>query len=58
MRALQILTDEYIDQCSKLTPIERLEWLEDYKFLIPLSAYQERIDEVVRLWEESNLKTK
>jgi hypothetical protein len=45
IRALQIL-----DRCIclitlELTPQERLDWLEEYKLLIPISAFTERMNE-------------
>ncbi len=48
MRGLQIITEEYIRKCAELSPQERLDWLEEYKLLIPISAYDERVEEVKR----------
>jgi|JI9StandDraft_2_1071091.scaffolds.fasta_scaffold797818_2 hypothetical protein len=45
MRALQKLTEEYMLKCLELTPQERLDWLEEYKLLIPISAFAERMNE-------------
>ncbi|MCG9876795.1 MAG: hypothetical protein MH321_18620 [Leptospiraceae bacterium] len=42
MRALQIITDEYLETCFNLTAQERLDWLEQYNLLIPISAYKDR----------------
>lgn len=48
MRGFQLITEEYIQKCVELTPQERLDWLEEYKLLIPISAYDERVEEVKR----------
>ncbi|NCS93439.1 MAG: hypothetical protein GW761_06520 [Leptospira sp.] len=53
MRALQIFTDEYLETCSKLTAQERLDWLEEYKLLIPISAYEDRVKEIQKNFENS-----
>jgi hypothetical protein len=45
IRALQILIDDYLLNYIELTPQERLDWLEEYKLLIPISAFTERMNE-------------
>lgn len=55
MRATQVLSAEYAEKSLQLTVMERLEFLEEYRLLIPISVfeqhYQKRLDE----WHGVNL---
>lgn len=41
MRVTQLLSPEYIKKSAELTITERLEFLEEYRLLLPLSVFEE-----------------
>lgn len=49
-KPLQILSEEYIDRCIKLTLMERLQILEEYRLLLPMSVWEEYRREKSGYW--------
>jgi hypothetical protein len=52
MKPLQIFSKESLERSSKLSPQEILEWLEEYRSLIPISAFESELEEKAKLWKE------
>lgn len=50
MQAIQILTAEYVQRSAALTPSERLEILEEFRLLLPLSIFEERLRAYRAVW--------
>jgi len=48
---LQYLSDEIIERGSSLSVSERLEFLEEYRWIVSETAFQQRIDEYKKKWE-------
>ena len=53
MRATQLYSDEYIEKSAKLSVSERLEFLEEYRQLLPLSVFEEALHARRVAWERS-----
>lgn len=42
MESVQYISDEYLERSLRLSVTERLEFLEEYRLLIPLELFEER----------------
>ena len=56
MKAVQILSDEYIQKSAKLSIQERIDFLEEFILLLPESVFEEqkkkRLEEIAFLFQE------
>ncbi|WP_167483032.1 hypothetical protein [Leptospira noumeaensis] len=50
MEAFQELTDEYIQKSKSLSVTERLEFLEEYRLLLPESVFTEKQNLYLKEW--------
>jgi hypothetical protein len=51
MVTFQHLTDEYIQKSKRLTISERLEFLEEYRLLLPETVFIEKYKQYMKDWE-------
>ncbi len=50
MKALQIISDEYLEKCKRLSTEEILEFLEEFRQLLPESVYREQTERRLAEW--------
>ena len=50
MKVTQELSEEYIRRSQQLTIMERLEFLEEYRQLLPLSVFEEDRQARLKVW--------
>lgn len=50
METFQELTDDYIQKSKNLTVTERLEFLEEYRLLLPESVFAEKQNQYLKEW--------
>ena len=53
MKAVQLLSVEYVHRSEKLSLTERLEFLEEFRLLLPLSVFEENIRDRLKTWNDS-----
>lgn len=53
MRATQLYSAEYVEKSARLSVSERLEFLEEYRQLLPLSVFEEAMQARQAAWERS-----
>ncbi|MCZ8158195.1 MAG: hypothetical protein O9264_18900 [Leptospira sp.] len=54
MEAIQYLSNEYIEKSLLLSVTERLEFLEEYRLLLPESLFEERRNRYIENWNATN----
>lgn len=54
MKSLQLISDEYLERCKKLTTPEILDFLEEFRQLLPESVYREQTRERLDQWHQSS----
>ncbi|MFO1480943.1 MAG: hypothetical protein U1F40_12145 [Turneriella sp.] len=50
MKVTQELSEEYIRRSQQLTVMERLEFLQEYRLLLPLSVFEEHYAARLKAW--------
>jgi len=53
MRSVQLLSEEYIARSAALTVTERLEFLEEFRLLLPLSVFEDERRQRLEAWRAS-----
>jgi len=53
MKSLQLISDEYLEKCKKLTTREILDFLEEFRQLLPESVYIEQTQARLAEWHKS-----
>lgn len=53
MKVTQLLSEEYVQRSAKLSLMERLEFLEEFRLLLPLSVFEEQNASRLKAWHDS-----
>lgn len=53
MKGIQLLSEEYVRKSEKLSLTERLEFLEEFRLLLPLSVFENDRRERLKAWHDS-----
>ncbi|GEM_PF-3423797 len=56
MKVAQLLSEEYIRRSQQLSVMERLEFLEEFRLLLPLSVFEEHYQNRLKEWHDSGTK--
>ncbi len=51
MRSVQLLSEEYVARSAALSVTERLEFLEEFRLLLPLSVFEEERERRLAEWQ-------
>lgn len=54
MKAIQLLSVEYVRRSENLSLAERLEFLEEFRLLLPLSVFEENRRDRLKTWNDSD----
>ncbi len=54
MKTVQILSEEYVQRSAQLSTMERLEFLEEFRLLLPLSVFEEDHTNRLEAWYGAN----
>lgn len=55
MKVTQLLSEEYIRRSEQLSLMERLEFLEEFRLLLPLSVFEEHYRNRLKDWYQSEM---
>lgn len=53
MKATQVLTEEYVYKSSSTSLTERLQFLEEFRLLLPVSVFEEHYQNRLKEWHET-----
>ena len=57
MKVTQLLSKDYIKKSEQLNLMERLEFLEEFRLLLPLSVFEEHYANRLKEWDGDNGKS-
>lgn len=53
MKATQILTEEYIRKSASTNLMERLDFLEEFRLLLPASVFEQHYQNRLKAWQKA-----